>query len=505
MRDSTFFHLIRSVVDAETINFTGEPLKGLQIMGILETRALNFDNLIIMSMNERIFPKRRFTRSFIPNTLRRCFGMATMEFQECIFSYYFYRMVAAAKNVTLLYDTRTEALNSGDMSRYIYQLRHNYPSDRFHLHNAAFELPGTDEQPTIVSIAKDDEMMAKINAYKSTAEDKKYLSPSAINTFLNCPLQFCLRYLKGLNDENEITEYMDESTFGTVFHQVMEYTYTHLRGDRDYVLIKNEDLKNLQNNDIKLSKLITSAINQHYNRLPNENNVTKLPKSDKYEYINTTPLTGEAKIIGEIILERIKLMLKLEQKRTPFKFIDAEKYFTVSIPLSPSGLAINLHGIIDRIDIGSTPKDGSDKRESSDENDYNWKLEIIDYKTGSDNIAAKSIDNLFPQPDDKQSAQKAILQLYLYCNAYNISAKNDQPVSIKPYLYRFRNPSNIDGTMPSISIGGISIEDYLDFNDEVLEMLEKRLAPLFDKETPFMPTPNERHCKFCNFKVICGG
>ncbi|MDE5895980.1 MAG: hypothetical protein K2H00_08125, partial [Muribaculum intestinale] len=121
MRESTFFHLIRSVVDAETISFTGEPLKGLQIMGILETRALNFDNLIILSMNERIFPKRQFKRSFIPNILRRCFGMATMEFQECIFAYYFYRMISAAQNVTLIYDTRTEALNSGDMSRYIYQ------------------------------------------------------------------------------------------------------------------------------------------------------------------------------------------------------------------------------------------------------------------------------------------------------------------------------------------------------------------------------------------------
>lgn len=215
MRESTFFHMIRSVVDAETVSFTGEPLKGLQIMGILETRALNFDNLIILSMNERIFPKRQFTRSFIPNILRRCFGMATMEFQECIFAYYFYRMISAAQNVTLIYNTRTEALNSGDMSRYIYQLMHHYPQSHMKMMSAAFSLPA----PTPVNdiaIAKDEKLMEVIESYRAVDGTRRYLSPSAINTYISCPLRFCLHYLRGLKDEGK-SLIIWTSTFGSVF------------------------------------------------------------------------------------------------------------------------------------------------------------------------------------------------------------------------------------------------------------------------------------------------
>jgi hypothetical protein len=504
MHNSTFFHLIRSVVDAETVTFTGEPLKGLQIMGILETRALNFDNLIILSMNERIFPKRHFTRSFIPNTMRRCFGMATTEFQECIFSYYFYRMVAAAKKVTLLYDTRTEALNSGDMSRYIYQLIHNYPHDRIHLHNAAFDLP-ISEPVSSITIAKDDEMMKRINSFRATPDnqgERNYLSPSAINTYLSCPLKFCLHYLRNLSDKGEVTDYMDESTFGSVFHQVMEYAYKDIRGNKPSVEITNSHIENILKQETMLENLITSAINQHFNRLKNKNclNATspndckdcELRKTDSCRYVNNTPLIGEAKILGEIILSQVKLLLEIEKTRTPFTFIDAEKSFKVSIPLSES-LSINLKGIIDRIDEkydfkldeNSTPVDT---------------IEIFDYKTGSDEIDAASVSDIFPQDDEKHIAKKAILQLFLYSNAYKIISKTDKP--IRPSLIRFRKLN--EKVMPGIKISGNAIVDYSGYNDDILNMLAERLEPLFDKDEPFRPSPNSSHCKFCNFSMICG-
>ncbi|WP_305300501.1 PD-(D/E)XK nuclease family protein [Muribaculum intestinale] len=477
MRESTFFHMIRSVVDAETVSFTGEPLKGLQIMGILETRALNFDNLIILSMNERIFPKRQFTRSFIPNILRRCFGMATMEFQECIFAYYFYRMISAAQNVTLIYDTRTEALNSGDMSRYIYQLMHHYPQSHMKMMSAAFSLPA----PTPVNdiaIAKDEKLMEVIESYRAVDGTRRYLSPSAINTYISCPLRFCLHYLRGLKDEGEVTDYMDESTFGSVLHQVAEYSYNHLRGSREEVTVSEEMLDQMANDTVGLEKLITSAINRYFNRLPNLND-TGNPDD---EYINPTPLNGEARVLADIMLIQMKQLFQLEKKRVPFTFIHAERKFMTAIPLSPD-LSVNLRGVIDRID----------RRKGI--------IEIIDYKTGSDNLKVANFRHLFTPVNSSTEHHKAILQLFLYCNALHMDMRYDGP--IKPTLFRFRKLKT-EKDIPEVVINNSTLSDYRELNDEVLGELAERLAPLFDPTIPFSPTPHPANCRFCNYKSICG-
>ncbi|WP_295732280.1 PD-(D/E)XK nuclease family protein [uncultured Muribaculum sp.] len=476
MRDATFFHLIRSVVDAETVNFTGEPLKGLQIMGILETRALNFDNLIILSMNERIFPKRHFSRSFIPNILRRCFGMATMEFQECIFAYYFYRMISAARNVTLIYDTRTEALNSGDMSRYIYQLLHHYPQERIRMHKAAFNLPAPGQIPDI-SIAKDEQLMRIIDSYRASEGRRRYLSPSAINTYISCPLKFCLHYLRGLKDDTEVTDYMDESTFGKVLHQVAEYSYNHLRGNRKEITVTAEMLDGMVADDIAIEKLITSAINLHFNRLPNLN--TANPEE---EYINLAPLYGEARVIADIMLIQMKHLFRLEKQRAPFVFIEAERRFETSVPLSPT-LSINLVGVIDRID----------RRDD--------RMEIIDYKTGSDEIKVVNLSHLFEPPGNGKGHHKAILQLFLYCNALRMETGYNG--AIRPLLFRFRKLS-AENSIPEVVIDKEPLSDYRDLNDKVKQELAARLASLFDATTPFTPSPHPSHCRFCNYKSICG-
>lgn len=475
MREATFFHLIRSAIDSETISFTGEPLKGLQVMGVLETRALNFDNLIILSMNERIFPKRQYTRSFIPNILRRCFGLATMEFQECIFAYYFYRMVAASRHVTLLYDTRTEALNSGDMSRYLYQLRHHYPRKLLSMTQAAFDLPDLRELPQI-SITKDDKMMELINAYRRTAgEGRKFLSPTAINTYLSCPLKFCLQYLRGLREENEIVDYMDESTFGKVLHQVAEYSYNRLRGSAPSVTVTKQMLEQMSQNDIALEQLITSAINQHFHKLPST------APQDAPEYVNNTPLIGEARVLADIMHSQMKMLFKLEQARAPFDFISAERQFAVSMPLSNT-LSINLKGVIDRVDR----RDGN--------------LEVIDYKTGGDEISVSNLIHLFEPSSSYKSHHKAILQLFLYCNALRIEDKYTGP--IKPWLFRFRQ-FNHDQAIPGVVMCKEPLNDYRPYNEKVIEALEKRLSNLFDPEKPFTPSPHPSHCKYCQFKFIC--
>ena len=189
MRDNTFFHLIERAVNSESVNFVGEPLSGLQVMGVLETRALDFKNIVLLSMNERIFPRKHYTRSFIPNVLRQCYGMSTMEFQECIYAYYFYRLISHASCVKLLYDGRTSGLKGGEMSRYLYQLLYLFPDRKITKTSATFDVPPS-SLGKVFKIDKTERILRQLDRYLSDEENKLYLSPSTINQYLQCPLRF---------------------------------------------------------------------------------------------------------------------------------------------------------------------------------------------------------------------------------------------------------------------------------------------------------------------------
>lgn len=468
MKENTFFHLIDRTINAESVNFIGEPLKGLQIMGVLETRALDFDNVILLSMNERIFPRKHYTRSFIPDVLRRSFGLSTLEFQECIYAYYFYRLIARAKKVKLLYDSRTSGLKGGEMSRYLYQLLYLCDSGNIVRRNAYYDMPPSNPDSSL-SVEKNEEIMARLNCYLSTGSDRKSLSASAIKKYLNCPLEFYFHYIEHIRPEDEITDYMDESTFGTIVHQVSEYSYNRLKGNLPELKVTAEILDRLKSEVTELEKLITSATNQHYHHLPSQ-------APDDKPYINLTPLHGEAKVIGEVIREFIIKMFDLEKSLVPFYFIEGEHKFQARIPIDDDR-AFNIGGSIDRIDMLA------DRRT----------LRIIDYKTGGDDSTFKDIDEIF-------SKKKAILQLFLYCNGLAYEKKDNSPM--QPILYLFKKFST-DGIQP-VKYGSDDLVDYHNLNDEVMGMLQERLSGLFDRDKPFEPDPSPEHCHFCNYKEICG-
>lgn len=468
MKENTFFHLIERTINGESVNFIGEPLKGLQIMGVLETRALDFDNVILLSMNERIFPRKHYTRSFIPDILRRSYGLSTLEFQECIYAYYFYRLIARATHVRLLYDSRTSGLKGGEMSRYLYQLLYLCDSSNIVRSNAYYDMPPLKNAEGL-SVVKTDEIMSRINRYLSTGDDRISLSASAIKKYLNCPLEFYFHYIEHIRQEDEITDYMDESTFGTIVHEVSEFSYKRLKGNRPELEVTAEILDSLQREVTELEKLITSATNHYYHHLPSQS-----PEGEPY--LNLTPLHGEAKVIGEVIREFIIKMFELEKALVPFYFIEGEHKFNARIPIDETR-AFNISGSIDRIDRLA------DRRT----------LRIIDYKTGGDDSSFKDVEELF---DDK----KAILQLYLYCNSLAGELKKDIPM--QPILYLFKKFST-EGITP-VKKGGEPVTDYRELNGEVMTMLKERLSPLFDREIPFEPDPSKEHCHFCNYREICG-
>lgn len=474
MKESTFFHMLEKVMLSESVNFVGEPLKGLQIMGVLETRSLDFDNVIMLSMNERIFPRKLINRSFIPNNLRSAYGMSTSEFQECIFAYYFYRLIARASKVKLLYDTRTSGLRGGEMSRYLYQLVYSFTPDKVKVANASFDVSPAALGDAFV-IEKDDKVMELLNLFTSRGENRRYLSPSAINTYLNCPLQFYFQYVQRISTKDELVDYMDESTFGSIVHAVAEESYKRIRKDRSEVKITKEVLEMLKKDDIPLQRIITNCVNRLYNNLPGQNGET-----DTYE--NLSPLQGEARILGEIISDFIKQLFTSEMNHTPFYFVEGEQEFRTTLPLN-NALWYNIKGTIDRID----------RLENGD-------IRIVDYKTGKDEIAVGDIDELVTAKDERTGHKKGVLQLFLYCNAYaRIKGYNG---AITPRLFLFKKLHS-DGLEP-VTVNKEVLADYRDYNKDVMEKLNEKLSTLFDPDVPFCATPSESHCNFCNFKILCG-
>lgn len=474
MKESTLFHLLEKVTLGESVNFVGEPLKGLQIMGVLETRSLDFENVIMMSMNERIFPRKLINRSFIPNSLRSAYGMSTSEFQECIFAYYFYRLIARASKVKLLYDTRTSGLRGGEMSRYLYQLVYSFPSDKVKIVNASFDVAAIMPSEAF-EIEKDENVMNILNRYLSQSENRRYLSPSAINTYLNCPLQFYFQYVQRISTKDELVDYMDESTFGSIVHAVAEESYKRIKQDRHEVKITKEVLMLLKKEEIPLQRIITNCVNKLYNKLPNNS-------ADAGAYENQSPLQGEARILGEIINDFIKQLFTSEMNHAPFYFVEGEQEFMTTLPLNGS-VRYNLKGTIDRID----------RLENGD-------VRIIDYKTGKDEISVNDIEELVTAKDERHGHKKGVLQLFLYCNAYaNIKGYDG---AITPRLFLFKKLHS-DGLEP-VTINKEELRDFRDYNNEVMDRLNEKLRTLFDREIPFKATPSECHCNFCNFKILCG-
>lgn len=469
MSQNTFFHLIEKILYSEAINFVGEPLCGLQIMGVLETRALSFKNVIMLSMNERVFPRKHYTRSMIPEMLRRAYGMATIEFQEYIYAYYFYRLISRSENVYLIYDSRSGGVVSGEMSRYLYQLHYLYPQDNITSTIAYYDIPSFRREGEL-KIHKTDAVMAELMRFRAGAEHPRALSASALKKYINCPLSFYYSIICNLKAEDEVEEHMAENTYGTIVHSVLEGVYLYLLKGASQVSISPNMLDAMIHNEVLIGRLVTNQINKEYNKLPNLND-----NGDVYE--NLTELFGEALIMRDLIVYLIKRILQEEKKNGQFLYLGAEKEYKNQILKINDSLSINTNGIIDRIDR------------------VNGRLRIIDYKTGRDEVSVASIHDLFVGSAKNISA---IFQLFMYSNLYSQVESCDEP--IMPMIYRLRTVST-EGFVP-LKIGGVELLDYREFNQEFMAEFKAMLDELFDQAVDFAPKALTK-CEYCEFKSLC--
>ncbi len=459
MKIDTYFRLLKRVTDTITIPFRGEPLSGLQIMGVLETRALDFDRLIILSMNEGIFPLRKAANSFIPYNLRRGFGLPTYEHQDSVWAYHFYRLIYRANHVSLLYDTRSNGLQTGEVSRFVHQLHYHYEVP---LQNKLVVYNVSSAKTPALQVKKTDEVMQRLNAFHKGGN--RAISASAVNTYLDCPLKFYFPVVEGIQEEEEVSETIESNVFGSILHKVMEELYMPLCGK----IVTADLLKAIK----KDTPVLTGAIARAFAEIFFMSDVVR-------------PLTGQNFLIGEMIRKYVEKILERDSKLTPFRYIESERKINRLFTLGDNRTEIQLKGFIDRID---------EVRDA---------VRIIDYKSGSGTSVFTSVESLFDK-EDKDRA-KAVMQVFMYSWMLGAAPAGK---TIQPGIYYMRTlfSDSFDASV-SRRIERTKTEPVTDFSaySEAFEgELRRCLDEIFGRETPFTQTTTEKACAWCPFKDICG-
>lgn len=442
---ATHLKMLDRLFQGISVPFKGEPLKGLQVMGPLETRALDFRYLVLMSANEGMFPRRSVSASFIPPELRKGFGLPTYEFQDAVWAYYFYRMIQRPEHVWLIYDSRTEGIRAGEESRYVKQLEYHHG---FKLERLTASAPMQPVQTENI-IPKTEEDVARIRG--------TYLSASSLRSYLNCPAKFYYQVVKGLKAADEVAESLDSRMLGNVFHAVMQTLY-----DRPLMTLK--DLAALRKDQTGLRRLVREKI---------------------VAEMHSLEVTGRNLVLEEVILDYVNGMLKHDETllrgqdgTAGFRILELEKKKTAKFE------GLNLIGYMDRVD---SYRDGE--------------IRIVDYKTGKvedndllihDDNACAVVDALFGPRNENRP--EIALQLFVY----------DLLAHADPAFEGAKLVNSIYSTR-RLYLGPLpDVEESPVFISLMRERLKELLLQITDLSQPFQRTEDRKTCGYCDFKDICG-
>ena len=461
---STFVKMLLKSLSSGKVNFIGEPLAGMQLMGALETRGIDFRNIIITSMNEGTFPKKTTALSFIPYSLRKAFKLPTYEHQDAIYAYYFYRLMQRAENIALIYNSNSEGVSGGEMSRYIYQLKYN-PDININFFNIDFHIKASNPKP--IKIENNDYIKSIMKQYESN-EGIRTLSPSALNTFKNCSLRFYFRYIAGLKETDMVQEEVEHAIFGSILHSAMKNIYQNFDNQK----IEKKDLENILAENETIDLAIRNAFAMEYFREENADHID---------------ISGRNLIIQEIIKKYITKIIELDINTAPFQIISLEERYNTSFPLFNKKKYINLGGIIDRIDF------------------TNGSFRIIDYKTGNKHNQFQSVESLFFP--EKPGENDGIAQIFMYSLIFNQSG-NPTKLPVLPSLLFLKEIYLNNFTLHIfLSESGSKKKNAIyDFNlieEEVKTNLTHLLEKLFDEKVLFSQTDDQKYCQTCPFRGIC--
>lgn len=467
LRLDTLKRLLNRLLVSANIPFHGEPAIGLQVMGVLETRNLDFKNLLILSLNEGKLPKAEGESSFIPYNLRKAFGMTTIEHKNAVYAYYFYRLIQRAENITLLYNTSSDGLNRGEMSRFMLQFLIESPHTVSHSYLEAAQSP---KQGRTIQIDKTDEVMRTMYAtYNSRLHPERLLSPSALNSYLDCRLKFYFRYIAGLKAPDEVNAEINSALFGTIFHRSAELVYTDLTSHQKE--IHKTDLEQLLKDDARLQEYVNRAFKEEF---------FHVSPQEKPEY------NGSQLIHARVIVSYLKQLLRNDLQYAPFSMEAMEKTVKESIEIETSEgkLSVNIGGTIDRMDS----KDGT--------------LRIVDYKTGGLPKTPENIGQLFTPSENRPGY---IFQTFLYAA---IMCRK-QSLKVAPALLYIHKAAS-DTYSPVIEIGAprqpkIPVLNFALYEDDFREHLQALLNEIFNPQEPFTQTDDTKKCEYCDFHKLCWG
>jgi CRISPR/Cas system-associated exonuclease Cas4 (RecB family) len=468
LEKSTFLRLLRKLLSTVQIPFHGEPVKGLQIMGVLETRALDFKNLLLLNVNEGYIPGSTNENTFIPQFLRSHFEMSTIDHQDSIYAYYFYRLIQRAEKITLVYNTDTTQTGKAEMSRFLLQLlidpQFKDTIQRFTLQSAVKPW-----QPEAIQIAKNEEIINQLkNKYDLNTSQIGYrLSPTALNSYIDCSYKFYLEYVKELKEKEELMDELDNSAFGSIFHQAAEYLYRaigHLEEEQEIVpfVVQKEHLDAYIEFPHRIKKIVLRAFENEYFK------GRKVVEED---------FNGEQLINFHVVCKMLERLIRFDQQRIPFTICGLEKTINIVFSLDERNIQLNLGGTIDRLE----EKDG--------------KQYIIDYKTGGKVKNYSTLENLFEQKRDRAAH---ILQTFVY--ASTLIQKHNMPVV--PALLYMQEAAK-ENYSPVILYDKEPIEDFNVLNEEFKVLLLAKIDEIFNSDIPFEQTPITKTCEYCNFKEMC--
>ena len=471
--NTTLRRLVSQLVGAASIPFHGEPVVGVQIMGVLETRNIDFDNVLLLSCNEGNMPKGVNDSSFIPYSIRKAHGLTTIDNKVAIYSYYFHRLLQRAGDITIAYNNSTDNGHTGEMSRFMLQLLVESGQKIDHYSLTAKNQP-TPLMPK--AIEKDETALSKL-------EEMSRLSPSAINTYIRCKLAFYYQYIAHIKEPDSDPETIDNRMFGNIFHRAAYLIYKDIT-DHSPVIEKAHIQAYLSNR-----KLLASVVDRAFEEEECKTN------------------NGLQIINREVIIEYVTKLLKIDQQLCPFSILameeEAKVYTQLSFTIPLGGTLVSsaptkqynltIGGIIDRLDAVTDKQTG--KR----------RIRVVDYKTGNKpSSAIKSIEEVF---DPKNIASKhsnyflqAILYSLIVSRSKEWNAAND---AVSPALLFIKQAATNDYD-PTLCIDKHPIADVTVYEEEFLTKLKETVADMYSPDAAFTPTDDRKKCELCPYRMLCG-
>lgn len=456
--DVVFFRLFTQYLGTVSVAFEGEPLSGVQVMGILETRCLDFKNLVILGLNENKWPRTFTAPSFIPANIRKGFGLPGIDEQDAMYAYYFYRLIQRAENVSATYSVVKEGISTRELSRYGFQLQYDSEHNPEKV-NLDFCFAHDPIKPIVIESTN--QIATKLLS-NNTVEHP--LSPSAINTYLQCSLRFYFRYVMQLPEPDDLKEEIDGMIFGNIFHDTMEALYKPFEGK----VLNRSDIENLQKNKVLIENEIRKKIAKNYFREKEENNKKVI-------------IEGKTLLIFENIKTYLNQLLKVDMELTPFTLISLEKNYKTELEIEVNGIKtiINVGGKIDRVDR------------------VNGKTRVLDYKTGNvKSTVFKEVDELFKR--DLKDPKKEVLQAMIYTWILSVDSKE---TDFQPAIYSLRNlfkdSKNQDVRWEKHDFS------FSELREDFVAELKSLLAEIYSNQNSFVQTPHAEHCKYCAYKSIC--